>query len=221
MSDQNTTGTDQPVATAVALEMAGPKEPRVDLPTTLDLNQLQTLAPSELDELCRRCDVRVHAGRTRHHQIVDLIRWGLGRNLRVTAAGFFDQLNDGFALLRWPALNFLPVPEDVAVPRAVVQRFRLRPGQAIAGTLRFPRDREKGIMLDEVLTIEGVPVQDWTELTAFDNLTPQYPEGRIFLENPEAKAKKPRTRRAKPKADEPPADRAHLASLPASRCVGL
>lgn len=188
MTDENITAAEQTVAAARERETAEQNAPRPDLPTTLDLNQLQTLAPSQLDELCRRCDVRVHPGRTRHHQIVDLIRWALGRNLRVTAEGFFDQLSDGFALLRWPALNFLPVPEDVAVPRGVSQRFRLRPGQLISGTLRFPREREKGIMLDEVLTIEGAPAEEWTEPTAFDNLTPQYPEGRIFLENDKTKS---------------------------------
>lgn len=156
---------------------------RPNWPTALDLNQLQALAPAELDELCQQCDVRVHAGRTRHHQIVDLIRWALSQNLPVTAEGFYDQVADGFALLRWPALNFLPVPEDVGVPRATTQRFRLRPGQLVAGTLRLPRDREKVIMLDQVTAIEGQPVEQWTEPTAFDNLTPQYPEGRIFLEN--------------------------------------
>ncbi|MFN2476913.1 MAG: transcription termination factor Rho [Chthoniobacterales bacterium] len=186
MSDENTA--EQSVPTALAAETAELNAPHADLPTALDLNQLQTLAPSELDQLCRRCDVRVHAGRTRHHQIVDLIRWALGRNLRVTAEGFFDQLNDGFALLRWPALNFLLVPEDVGVPRSTAQHFRLKPGQLLAGTLRFPRDREKGIMLDEVLTIEGLPVAEWTEPTAFDHLTPQYPEGRIFLENDKTKS---------------------------------
>jgi len=80
-------------------------------------------------------------------------------------------------------LNFLPVPEDVGVPRATMQRFRLRPGQLIGGTLRFPRDREKLIMLDEITSIEGQPLEEWTEPPDFENLTPQYPEGRIFLEN--------------------------------------
>ena len=152
-------------------------------PQGLDLNELQQLAPAELDELCRRCDLRLHAGRNRHYQIVDLIRWALEANLPVTAEGFFDLVGDGFGWLRWPALNFLPVPEDVGVPRATMQHFRLRPGQLIAGTLRPPRDREKGIMLDQVTAIEGAPADQWNEPRAFDSLTPQYPEGRIFLEN--------------------------------------
>ena len=64
-----------------------------------------------------------------------------------------------------------------------MQHFRFRPGQLIAGTVRLPRDREKSLMLDEVTAIEGQPADEWQEPTAFDNLTPLYPEGRIILEN--------------------------------------
>ena len=49
--------------------------------------------------------------------------------------------------------------------------------------MRLPRDREKLIMLDEVTAIEGVPPEQWTEPTPFDNLTPLFPDGRIMLEN--------------------------------------
>ena len=153
------------------------------IPASLNVNQLQALAPSELDELCRAFELRFHPGRTRHHQIVDLVRCAIGRNVPVTAEGFFDQGADSFAVLRFPALNFLPVPEDVGVPRAAVQRFRFKPGQLIAGTLRLPREREKSIMLEQVTAIEGVPPDEWQEPIAFDNLTPLYPEGRIMLEN--------------------------------------
>jgi len=150
----------------------------------LDLNHLQTLGPAELDELCRIFEAHPHAGRTRHHQIVDLARAALRQGGRVTVEGFFDQVADSFGLLRYPALNFLAVPEEVAVPRATTQRFRFRLGQKIAGTVRLPRDREKSLMLDEVTAIEGLPAVEWQEPTAFDNLTPLFPDGRIILENP-------------------------------------
>ena len=122
----------------------------VALPPALDLNELQALGPAELEELCRDFDVRMHPGRTRHHHILDLVRAALSRNIPVTVEGFFDQVADSFGVLRWPRLNFLPVPEDVGVPRAIVQRFHFRLGQKVKGTLRLPRDREKLLMLDEV-----------------------------------------------------------------------
>ncbi len=158
--------------------------PRADLPTSLDINQLQALSPAELEDVCRRLDVRMHAGRSRHHHILDVVRCALSQNIPVTIEGFFDQVAESFGWLRSPALNFLQVPEDVGVSRDTLQQFKFRPGQLIAGTVRLPREREKTIMLDEVTKIEDLPAAEWQESTVFDNLTPLFPEGRIFLENP-------------------------------------
>ena len=153
------------------------------LPASLDLNELQALDAAEIEKLCRTFELRVHAGRSRHHLVLDLLRAALGRRIPITTSGFLDIGPDSFGVLRWPRLNFLPVPEDVGVARGVIQKLQLRPAQKISGTLRLPRDREKLIMLDEITTIEGVPAEEWEAPTAFDNLTPLYPQGRILLEN--------------------------------------
>jgi transcription termination factor Rho len=150
---------------------------------SLDLNELQKLSSEELESFGRDFDLRLHSARPRHHHILDLIRAALSTGATVTAEGFLDQVGDSFGLLRWPRLNFLPVPEDVCVPRAIIQQFQLRPAQQLAGTLRLPRDREKSLMLDQVTAIEGQPVAEWTELSDFEKLTPQFPQGRIILEN--------------------------------------
>ena len=39
------------------------------------------------------------------------------------------------------------------------------------------------MMLDRILTIENQPADQWRAPTAFDNLTPLFPQGRIILEN--------------------------------------
>jgi len=182
-----TTSESAPVAesavTAPPAESQGLVEAPANIPAALDLNELQALGPAEIEKLCRDFELRVHPGRTRHHQILDILRTALGLGISVTAEGFFDQTADSFGVLRWPRLNFLSVPEDVGVPRAVTQKFHFRPGQKIKGTLRPPRDREKFLMLDEVTAIEGVPPEEWTEPAPFDNLTPLFPDGRIMLEN--------------------------------------
>jgi transcription termination factor Rho len=66
----------------------------------------------------------------------------------------------------------------------MIQQFHLRPGQRVAGTVRLPRDREKSLVLDQITSIEDQPVAQWTEPTDFEKLTPQFPQGRIMLENP-------------------------------------
>ncbi len=151
---------------------------------TLDLNELQKLSNDELKSLANEFNLHLQSARSTHQHIVDLAREVLHHGGTVTAEGFLDQVSDSFALLRYPALNFLPVPEDVCVPRAIVQQFHLRPGQRVAGTLRLPRDREKGLVLDQITTIEGEPAEQWTEPPDFEKLTPQFPQGRIMLENP-------------------------------------
>lgn len=148
----------------------------------LSINQLE--ATDDLLRVASDFDLHLHPARTRHHHILDIARAALGQGVTVTAEGFLDQVGDSFGLLRYPELNFLPVPEDVYVPRAAIELYRLRPGQKLCGKLRLPRDREKGLVLDDVLTIEGEPAEKWKEPTDFEKLTPQFPQGRIMLENP-------------------------------------
>jgi len=150
----------------------------------LDLNELQEFSEKKLNALARNLDLYLHPARSRHQHILDIIRAALGRGATLTGEGLIDQVSDSFAMLRWPKLNFLPVPEDVAVPRDLIEQHHLRPGQRVAGTVRLPVQREKFLALDKVTHIEGQPADEWAEPTHFDKLTPQFPQGRIILENP-------------------------------------
>jgi len=149
----------------------------------LDLNELQELSGEELESWASDLDLHLHPARSRHHHILDVTRAALDAGATVTAEGFLDQVND-FAMLRWPKLNFLPVPEDVCVPREAIEQYRLRPGQKLAGIIRLPGQREKFLVLEQITMIEDQPADQWRESTDFDKLTPQFPQGRIMLENP-------------------------------------
>jgi transcription termination factor Rho len=172
--------------TATASQAENNREATPEVPASVDLNEIQSLVPEEFDGLCKRLDFRPHPARSRHHRIHDLIRYLLSRGSTVTVEGFLEQTPDSAAMLRCPRLNFLPLPEDVCIPRDLIQRFKLRPGQCVAGRVRLPRDRERSLTLEEVTAIEGLPPDQWTEPTAFDNLTPCFPQGRILLENTKA-----------------------------------
>jgi transcription termination factor Rho len=157
-------------------EKARPLEP-------LDLDALRDLAPAALQDLFVRFGLQPHPSRTRHQLILDLVRHAVTRGREVRTSGFLELPNDAPAMLRSPGLNFLPLPEDVGVAHHHIRQFNLRPGQSLAGTIRLPREREKGMMLDRILSIEGQPADTWQAPTAFDLLTPLYPQGRIMLEN--------------------------------------
>jgi len=151
----------------------------------LDLNELQEFSDKKLKALARDLDLHLHPARSRHQHILDIVRAAVAGGAIVSAEGFLDQVSDSFAMLRWPKLNFLPVPEDVAVPRTLIEQHDLRPGQRVAGTVRLPVQREKFLSLDKVTEVEDQPTEEWKQPTAFDKLTPQFPQGRIILENPD------------------------------------
>ena len=150
---------------------------------SLHLNELETLPPGKLQEVYVRFNLRMHLGRSRHQQVLDLVRHALSSEIPVAVDGFLEQAYDFYGTLRSPQLNFLPLPEDVGVSADLIRRFKLRPGQMIAGAVRLPRDREKHLMLERITSIEGQSAEQWEAPTAFDGLTPVYPEGRIMLEN--------------------------------------
>ena len=153
-------------------------------PRALDLNNLQELSEKKLKSLAREFGLHLHPSRSRHQHILDVVRAAISNGASVTAEGFLDQVSDSFAMLRWPKLNFLPVPEDAAVPRTLIEQHDLRPGQRVAGTLRLPVQREKFLSIDSITHVEQKPVEEWKQPTPFDKLTPQFPQGRIILENP-------------------------------------
>ena len=160
------------------------EERKLKTDLALDLNELQESSGEKLEALAQDLDVYLHPARSRHQHILDILRAALAGGATVTAEGFLDQVGDSFAMLRWPKLNFLPVPEDVCVSRALIDQHRLRPGQKIAGAVQLPGQRGKFLSLEKVTRIEGHAAEEWTEPTDFDKLTPQFPQGRIILENP-------------------------------------
>ena len=105
------------------------EERKLKTDLALDLNELQESSGEKLEPLAQELDVYLHPARSRHQHILDILRAALAGGATVTAEGFLDQLGDSFAMLRWPKLNFLPVPEDVCVSRALIEQHRLRPGQ--------------------------------------------------------------------------------------------
>jgi transcription termination factor Rho len=167
-----------------ASTMRSNQENKLKTDLALDLNDLQESSGEELEALARDLDVYLHPARSRHQHLFDIIRAALASGATVTAEGFLDQVGDSFAMLRWPKLNFLPVPEDVCVSRALIEQHHLRPGQKIAGAVQLPGQRGKFLSLEKVTRIEGQPAEEWTEPIEFDKLTPQFPQGRIILENP-------------------------------------
>jgi len=59
--------------------------------------------------------------------------------------------------LRWPRYNFRSLPQDRLCPLPTLRdSFFLRSGNRMTAKIRPPRDREKFMTIEQVLTIEGI-----------------------------------------------------------------
>ena len=95
--------------------------------------------------------------------------------------GILEVLEDGFGFIR--SDNYLSSPEDVYVSASQIRRFNLRTGDFVTGFTRAPKANEKFKGLMFVTQINGFDPDKVKYRTAFEDLTPTYPNERIQLGN--------------------------------------
>ena len=107
-------------------------------------------------------------------------------------AGILD-VQENHAFVR--TSGYLPGPNDVYVTLGNVRRWGLRPGDAVAGAVRQPREgerqRQKYNALVRVDSINGMSIEDAQARREFSKLTPIYPDQQLRMET-SAKAYTPR-----------------------------
>jgi transcription termination factor Rho len=150
-------------------------------PAPLVLNELQQLSLEELAARSTSLGMRLRNESSRHHMVLDQARFHLAQEGVVLATGFLELTAD-HGILRWPAFSLKPGPDDVTVPAALIRPLELRPGLMLRCTLRLPQDRERGLVAQSILEVEGIAADQWQTPTEFDRLTPLFPNRRIFLE---------------------------------------
>ena len=97
-------------------------------------------------------------------------------------AGILDIL-DNYGFVR--TTGYLPGPNDVYVPLSMVNRYGLRKGDAITGTVRPPGEgdqRQKFNPLVRIESVNGGEVAAALNRVDFSKLTPLYPQDRLRLE---------------------------------------
>ncbi len=161
-------------------------DPGPPAPELINLNEFQEKSVSELYELGASLGLRVGGSRSKHQLIFDILSFWGRKGTKVEAEGILETANnDSYGFLRWPVYNFTPYQEDVYLPTAMVRELKLKKGNQVKGIARPPRDREKFISMEQVTEVEGVPVENWSQKTPFDDLTAISPRERIILEKGE------------------------------------
>ena len=153
------------------------------LPQQVTVDEVQCFSHGDLIDRLEAIGVRVNPERTRHQLIFDLLKGYASKGVTLIADGILDCPGDGQGLLRWPRFSFLNCPENIAVPGAIIKKFGLQSGNRLKVKARLPRDREKSLMVEEVISIEGIPAESWSVPKNFEHLTAMFPNQRIILEN--------------------------------------
>ena len=180
--DESTNVTVAPGDTGAAA-VAAPPPPSV--PKELWVDELNAAPFNELLERADALNVRVNPEKTRHHIVFDLLRTHAQLGSALFADGVLEMASHGNSgFLRWGRFNFKTLPQDVLVPGQFINKFGLRNGNSFTCRLRLPRDnRERNLVVDEILSIEGIPAAEWQETVEFEKLTAMHPTERIVLEN--------------------------------------
>jgi transcription termination factor Rho len=160
--------------------------------TALYLDRIHRLSHPLLLDMAREFGLRVSHERSRHQLIFDLLKAFGAQGITLIAEGMLEMANDTYGFLRWPAYNFNPGPEDVYVAPAFLKKYALRVGHKVAGIIRSPKEKEKFMTLEQVVSVEGIKVAEWEEPKHFDQLTAMFPDRRIILENPKTRSISPR-----------------------------
>lgn len=99
----------------------------------------------------------------------------------IEVEGILDVLQDGYGFLR--TKGYLPSENDVYVGLATIRRNGLRKGDLVKGQTRPARENEKYAALQQVLVVNGVPVEEQGERVRFGDLTPVFPDECLIMEH--------------------------------------
>ena len=96
--------------------------------------------------------------------------------------GILEVLADGYGFIR--SDNFLPGENDVYVSPSQIRKFGLKTGDVLRGNTRVKSQNEKFSALLYVKSINGVSPSESAKRFNFEDMTPIFPNERIYLERP-------------------------------------
>ncbi len=97
-----------------------------------------------------------------------------------TVTGILEVMGDGFGFIR--SDNYLPGENDIYVAPAQIRRFGLKTGDIITGNTKIKTEKEKFSALLYLTEINGQRPSEAAKRRNFEDMTPIFPNERIYLE---------------------------------------
>ncbi len=148
----------------------------------MDIADLKKKTIAELTQVARELNLEEVGSLKKQDLIFKILETQTQRNGVINAEGVLEILPDGFGFLRSANYNYLPGPDDIYVSPSQIRRFNLRTGDTVMGQVRPPKEGERYFALLKVDSINFEPPDAIKHKILFDNLTPIYPNKRIWLE---------------------------------------
>ncbi|MHC4981828.1 MAG: transcription termination factor Rho [Planctomycetota bacterium] len=98
------------------------------------------------------------------------------------ADGILEITDKGYGFLRQAKNDYRPTPGDVFVGKDFIRHGGLRTGLLIEGRVLPPTKRKGGPKLEEIVTINGKPAEQYTDILSFNDLTVVDPHPHLKLE---------------------------------------
>ena len=129
--------------------------------------------------------IRNSSSLTKSQLVFELGRQLLAKGHEVVVSGVMEQAKDNYAMLRDPVKSFRTSPDDIYLGGNLIKPLHLRVGQLIKVRLRKLRPHDKYLSASAVISVEGIPAEEYRASQDFERLTPLFPKERLLLENKE------------------------------------
>lgn len=165
---------------------SNPNNPIIDKPiksdVTVNLKQLKRKSPEQLQDEAESLGIENVSSLLKQELIFSILKKIVEQGGLIYGEGVLEVLPDGFGFLRSPEANYLSGPDDIYVSPSQIRRFGLRTGDTVEGQIRAPKPGERYFALLKVNHVNFEETSKAYHRVHFDNLTPLYPEQKLFLE---------------------------------------
>jgi transcription termination factor Rho len=148
----------------------------------MQLSELKTMPVEDLMALAESCDVKNASTAKRQDVIFGILKSKAKTGEDIDGEGVLEILQDGFGFLRSPDSSYLSGPDDIYVSPSQIRRFGLRTGDTIQGKIRAPKDGERYFAILKIEQINFEEPEKAKNKVAFEDLTPLFPDERMFFE---------------------------------------
>jgi transcription termination factor Rho len=148
----------------------------------LSLQTLKDMSPTELLAYAENLGIENANNLRKQDMMFAALKVLAEEGVEITGQGVVEVLQDGFGFLRSPESNYLPGPDDIYIQPQQIRKYGLRTGDSVEGAIRRPSEGERYFALSKVISINFEDPENVKHKVHFDNLTPLYPDERMYME---------------------------------------